>query len=30
MLQEAHRLFIFMAAHGYAERLKAILNDSEL
>ena len=29
MLQEAHRLFIFMAAHGYAERLKQILNDSE-
>jgi hypothetical protein len=29
MLQEAHRLFVSMAAHGYAERLVALLKDTE-
>ena len=29
MLQQAHRLFASMAAHGHAARLEAMLNDSE-
>ena len=29
MLQEAHHLFVSMAAHGHAERLAAILKDNE-